>query len=281
VPDAEKAQLGKGNIERLISRVSEAHGINLSLYRQPYLERRLAARMRVVGISSYRRYGDLLDSDPSEYSRFLDTLTINVTEFFRDAEMWASLRRNVLPELISRKRATRNRSIRIWSAGCATGEEPYSVTMMLMDALGADLSDFAVSVLATDIDPSALARARQGVFETHKARHIPADYRLRYTASAGPAQFKLADDVRAMIRFRKMSLFDDTPVRVVDLVLCRNVFIYFDREQQARVMAHFVHAMAPGGYLVLGRSEKLSDAAAGVLQAVDGGERIYRKRGRT
>jgi chemotaxis methyl-accepting protein methylase len=237
--------------------------------------------MRALHVTSYRRYGDVLDSDPAEYPRLLDTLTINVTEFFRDSEMWSSLRRNVLPELIERKRESRNRAIRIWSAGCATGEEPYSVTMMLLDMLGTEAHKFNVSVLASDIDPSAIARAKQGVYDKAKARNLPADYRLRFTRPTGSTHFTMADEVRDVVRFRKMSLFDDIPVKVIDLVLCRNVFIYFDREQQARVLANFDRAMSPGGYLVLGRSEKLSDVASTLLEPVDGNERIYRKRGRT
>ncbi len=278
--DAEKPQPNRGNIDRLITRISDAHGIDLSLYRKAYLERRLATRMRAIGVTSYRRYGDLLDSDPAEYARLLDTLTINVTEFFRDSAVWGSLRRNVMPELIERKRESRNRAIRIWSAGCATGEEPYSVTMMLLDMLGAEAPEFAVSVLASDIDPGAIARAKQGVYDKAKARGIPADYRLRFTRSVDSTHLAITDEVRDVIRFRKMSLFDDIPVKVIDLVLCRNVFIYFDREQQARVLENFNRAMSPGGYLVLGRSEKLSDAASTLLEPVDGNERIYRKRGR-
>ncbi|PKQ15446.1 MAG: hypothetical protein CVT67_09510 [Actinobacteria bacterium HGW-Actinobacteria-7] len=279
--EAEETAANRGSIDRLIRRISDAHGIDLALYRQPYLERRLAARMRVLGLTSYRRYGDLLEGDPAEYARLIDTLTINVTEFFRDSTVWDSIRRTVVPDLVTRKRDSRNRSIRVWSAGCATGEEPYSVAMLLLDILGDDAAHFATSVLATDIDPNALAKAKAGVFDKAKYKGVTADYRLRFTRAHGNAHFEVADEVRDVIRFRKMSLFDDIPVRVIDLVLCRNVFIYFDRQQQARVLENFNRAMTPGGYLVLGRSEKLSDAASTWLEPVDGNGRIYRKRERT
>jgi len=278
--DAGNVQVGPGNMDRLVERIATAHGMDLGMYRRPYLERRFAARMRAVGIQSYRRYGDLLDTDPTEFAKLLDVLTINVTEFFRDEVVWDSIRSTVIPELIERKSQSRSPVIRAWSAGCATGEEPYSLAMLLLDSVKSAKSNLAVSVLATDIDPQALSFAKEAVFEASRAKSVSPDYRSKFTEVTDPGYFRLVQEVRDVIRFRKMSLFVDTPVRVIDILLCRNVFIYIDRRQQEHVVRNFVKALSPSGYLVLGRSEKLPPAALELLEPVDGRERIYRKRGR-
>ncbi len=277
LPDASGSQLYRGNIDKLISRVNDARGIDLGLYRRAYLERRIAARMRVLELHSYRQYADRLDQDSGEYAQLLDTLTINVTEFFRDKVVWDQIKRNVLPPLIEAKRTGRNRTIRIWSAGCATGEEPYSIAMALLDALGPEAPRFLISVTATDLDPEALAKAERGVYDSAMLKRIAPGYQVRFTRMAGPGTFEIVPEVRKLVRFQQRSLFDEAPLRVIDLVMCRNVFIYFDRAQQARVLDNFYRSLNRGGYLVLGRSEKLSPEAAIAFEAIDGKERIYRK----
>ncbi len=266
-----------GSLDRLISKINESRGIDLSFYRRAYVERRIAARLRTLGLRSYRVYADLLGSDPSEYDRLLDTLTINVTDFFRDKVVWDALRRRVLHDMARDKKSGRSRTIRVWSAGCATGEEPYSIAMALLDILGEDASRYLISVIASDLDPEALAFAEKGVYDISKRKRIPSGYQVRFTRSIGVSQFEIAPEVRRLVRFQRLSLFDETPLRVIDLIMCRNVFIYFDRDQQARALERFWTSLARGGYLVLGRSEKLSPEAARRFQCVDGKERIYRK----
>lgn len=275
--DASSAQAYRGNLDKLIAKVNDARGIDLALYRRAYLERRIAARLRTLDLHSYRQYTDLLESDPGEYARLLDTLTINVTDFFRDKVVWDVLKKRVFREMIEEKTHGRSRTIRIWSAGCATGEEPYSVAMMLVDLLRDDASRFLVSVLATDLDPEALAVAQKGVYHTDKLKGIPLGYQVRFTKQLGSSQFEITPDIRRMVRFQRFSLFDEPPIRVVDLIMCRNVFIYFDKDQQAKVLRNFWRSLTRGGYLVLGRSEKLSPEVAMLLEPVDGKERIYRK----
>ncbi len=275
--EAEPAHASRGSIDRLIAKINETRGIDLSQYRIAYVERRLAARMRTLDVRTYRQYADLLESDPDEFAKMLDTLTINVTDFFRDGVMWESLRNNVLPSLVEAKRAGRNRTIRLWSAGCATGEEAYSLAMMMLDHLGPEASRYLISVLATDLDPIALKKAEAGVYHVDRLKRISPSYQVRFTRSVSDTQFEIRPEVKRMVRFRRMSLFDPTPVRVIDLILCRNVFIYFDREQQARVLDNFWDSLSRGGYLVLGRSEKLSPDMSARLESVDGKERIYRK----
>lgn len=274
--DGRPVEAYRGNLERVIAVVGE-RGIDLSLYRRAYVERRIAARMRTLDLHSYRQYADRLEADAGEYERLLDTLTINVTEFFRDAVVWEILKRRVLRDLIEAKRVGRNRTIRVWSAGCATGQEAYSIAMALLDVLGPEASNFLVSVVGTDLDPRALEVAENAVYDQQHLRRIPPSYQSRFVHKLDNAEFTFAPEVRKLVRFGRYSLFEDSPMRVVDLILCRNVFIYFDRDQQAKVLENFWTSLARGGYLILGRSEKLSADIVDRLEAIDGRERVYRK----
>ncbi len=267
----------RGNLDKLVAKVLRDRGLDLSQYRQTYLERRLAARLRALNLYSYRQYAERLDADPGEYAELLDTLTINVTEFFRDQPVWDAVRTLVLPQLIAAKRDSHSRSLRIWSAGCATGQEPYSIAMLIADALGDAGEPLRPTVLATDLDPEALAVARAGVYDVAELRHIPPPYQVRFARMKGASQFEIAPEIRQMVQFEPYSLFEDSPMRVMDAVFCRNVFIYFDRERQSSLLGQFLKVMSPGAFLVLGRSERLSPAVSELLEHVDGRERIYRK----
>lgn len=266
----------RGDLERLIEKVADARGLDLTQYRRPYVERRIAARLRNLNLHTYRQYSRALDADPDEYARLLDTLTINVTDFFRDPPVFNLFRSQIVPEIVDAKLRGRHRMIRVWSAGCATGEEAYSLAMSFLDALGSNSGRFVLSILATDIDPTALETAKRAEYDIAKLEHIPdAD---RHFVDAGPTRFTIKREVTSHVKFRVLDLFRDEPVNVVDVVFCRNVFIYFTREQQERVLALFWQALSRDGYLVLGRSEKMSPALSEHFEAVSGRERIYRKR---
>jgi chemotaxis protein methyltransferase CheR len=266
----------RGDLARFMRKVNEDRGLDLSQYRTGYLERRIAARLRVLGLITYRQYARYLDGHPDEYAELLDALTINVTEFFRDRETYGVFRGTVVPLLLERKLARRHRMIRAWSAGCATGEEPYSIAMTLLAALGEQRSDFLVSVLGTDIDTSALDVAKHAEYPIERLEGIPPEYRLAYL-DVGESSFHVKPEVARYVRFRPLNLFEEKPIHVVDVIFCRNVFIYFTRDQQARVMERFWRALQRGGFLVLGRSEKLAPALAERLELIDGRQRIYRK----
>jgi len=267
----------RGDIGRLLAKIDRERGLDLSQYRRPYVERRVGARLRALGLHTYRQYARHLDEHPDEYARMLDALTINVTDFFRDPPVFDIFRDEVVPAIIRAKQLGRQRIIRAWSAGCATGEEPYSLAMAFLDGLGPDVMRFMVTITATDIDPHALEIAAKGEYDVAKLQHIPQADQERYLELRGDT-FRIRPAVSRLVRFRALSLFEDQPVKVVDLVFCRNVFIYFTREQQAHVLGAFHLALARGGYLVLGRSEKLADEFAELFEPVSARERIYRKR---
>lgn len=269
-------QVYRGNLERLVQKIDVARGIDLANYRRQYLERRLAARLRTLGLHSYRQYGDYLDANPDEYQRLLDTLTINVTEFFRDAAVFDVFRKEIVPLMIREKVNTRHRMIRVWSAGCATGEEPYSITMSFLEGLGPKRREFLLSVIATDLDETALRTARTAEYNNDKLRGIPGPLQVKYL-QMGPESFTMSPEVTRHVKFRRLNLFSDRPMTMVDVIFCRNVFIYFTREQQAEVLEQFWSSLSRGGFLVLGRSEKLAASVADRFELYNGRERIYRK----
>ena len=273
----ERAEIGTpGDAARLIAQIERDRGIDLSQYRLTYVERRLATRLRATGLVTYRQYASRLHDDPDEYARLLDALTVNVTDFFRDPPVWKIIREEVVPAIVHAKGATGQRAIRVWSAGCATGEEPYSLAMAFLHAMGSEERAFLFSVTATDLDPIALSTARKAEYDVARLDHIPAPDRSRFVTVDG-GRFTIRSEVTDHVRFRTLNLFKDEPPLAMDLILCRNVFIYFTREQQERI-ANVIHrALARGGYLVLGRTEKMPAGAAAGFEPVSGKERIYRK----
>jgi chemotaxis methyl-accepting protein methylase len=269
-------QIYRGNVDRLVGKVRDERGLDLSNYREHYVERRIATRLRALRLHSYRQYADYLDAHPDEYSRLIDTLTINVTDFYRDAPVFDLFRRQIVPDMIEAKLASRQRMIRCWSAGCATGEEPYSMIMSFLSGIEKSGQPFKLSVTGTDLDEDALRVARKGEYPLEKLKNIPSSHRLRYL-DIGEETFRVKQEVRRCARFNRLNLFSDKPMNIVDVIFCRNVFIYFSREQQERALSVFLGALARGGHLVLGRSERLAPNMAKRFELVNGRERIYRK----
>lgn len=273
-PETERAY--RGNLDKLVQKVNAERGLDLGQYRPAYVERRLAARLRTLGLHSYRQYAAYLDTHPDEYAGLLDTLTINVTDWYRDKPVYDMFANQIVPTMLADKLRARQRMLRVWCAGCATGEEPYSVAMTLLEAIAKGSENFMLSVTGTDIDPAALKIAAKAEYAIDRMSHIPQSHRLKYIEVRGD-RFVIKPAVTACVKFRQMNLFEDRPPGVADLIFCRNVFIYFNREQQDRVLEKFWAALHKGGYLVLGRSEKLSADFSRRFELVSGRDRIYRK----
>lgn len=277
MPGVDDSAPARGDLDKFMGRVLRDRGFDLTQYRRAYVERRLAARLRTLGLHTYREYCDLLEADPAEYERLLDTLTINVTDFFRDAAVWDILRKRVIPDMVADKLRGRSRTIRIWSAGCASGEEPYSIAMMVLDVLGKDADKFLINVLGTDLDPDILRVAEKARYSKDNLKSIPPSYQVRFTRGAGRSEFEIRPEVSRLVRFKHSSLFGDSPMKVVDLILCRNVFIYLDRARQMAVLERFWGSLARGGYLVLGRSEKMPAEMARRFDPIETRERVYKR----
>jgi chemotaxis protein methyltransferase CheR len=266
----------RGSLTPLIALIERERGMDLSQYRASYVERRLGTRLRALSLPTYREYASYLGEHSTEYARLLDALTVNVTDFFRDPPVWDVIRGEVIPSILSHKAAAGHHAVRAWSAGCSTGEEPYSLVMAFLAAKGPKPDRLLLSVTATDLDPLAMQTAARAEYDIAKADHIPAAERARFVTH-DERRFHVIPEVTEKVRFRKLDLFSDDPPMSMDLVMCRNVFIYFTREQQERVVGVFQRSLVKGGYLVLGRTEKMPTEAAKVFEAVSGRERVYRK----
>jgi len=269
---------GPGDFLALTRKISRDRGFACASYKERCLRRRVAVRMRARGVHTYQDYARILDADHDEYDRLLDALTINVTKLFRNWDAYAALAAHVIPVLWHRETPM----IRVWSAGCSSGDEPYSLAILFhrYAAVNGMLAQLGrVHVIGTDIDRQCLAAAARGQFEQSDFADTPDELRHRYFSAASP--YTVAPAIRSMTRFESRDLLQDGPpggpsLRF-DLIACRNVLIYFDRETQEALFDAFHDALAPGGFLMLGKVETLLGNARTRFAAVDARERIFRR----
>jgi chemotaxis protein methyltransferase CheR len=273
LPDPGDAAPDDG-FQELLDKVGSETPFQGQFYKSKCLRRRFAVRMRAREVRTFAEYGELLDVDPAEYDLLLDTLTINVSKFFRNAEIWRSIDERVLPRLFTGPRRER----RVWSAGCAAGEEAYSVSILLHEWAArhgreAELEDFRI--VGTDIDRRSLAAATRGEYTELAFSETSPELRGRWF-SAGPP-YRL--DARAMrnVSFAQRDLISGEPEEGLSLILCRNVIIYFDREIQERLFQRFHDALLPGGFLILGKVETLLGRPRAAFRAESPRDRIFRK----
>ena len=261
--------------DALTQKIARDKGFGCASYKEKCLRRRIAVRMRARGVPTYGDYARVLDTDAAEYERLLDALTINVTKLFRNWETYAVIADRVIPALWS----SDNAQIKVWSAGCSSGEEPYSLAALFhrhAESIGQlDGLSRRVSVLGSDIDVRCLAAAEKGTFEEGDFADTPTALRQRYFAPAAP--FTIVPDVRRLVRFERRDLLAEAPPPGPHhLIVCRNVLIYFDRDTQERLFEKFHAALAPDGFLVLGKVETLLGEARSRFVAVEGRERVFR-----
>ena len=258
-----------------LEKVRRERGLDCHQYKLNFLKRRLAVRLRARGVESYREYMRLLDDE--EYEKLFEALTINLSYFFRDDTTFEALRDKVLRPLLQEKAEQGSRLVRVWSAGCAGGEEPYSVAILFHELLGGELQNWRIRILATDLDAGALERAKRGVYGEFSFRGVDPAYIARYFTRLSQREYAIKPEIAAMVKFERRDLIADPPPRRLDLILCRNVLIYFSREQQRRLLRAFHSALNDGGYLVIGKTEVLMGTAARLFKPLDLKERIYIK----
>lgn len=261
----------------LTAKIARERGFGCASYKEKCLRRRIAVRMRARSVHTFGDYAKVLDNDQAEYDRLLDALTINVTKLFRNWETYAVIAERVIPALWARSTPT----INVWSAGCSSGEEPYSLAALFhwhAERLGpAAVGEVArrVRVLGSDIDARCLAAAEKGEFEEVDFTDTPAELRRRYFVAAAP--FTIVPEIRRLVRFERRDLLAESPPPGPHhLICCRNVLIYFDRSTQEMLFDKFHAALAPEGFLVLGKVETLLGAARTRFAPVDGRERVFR-----
>jgi len=241
-------------IEQLLGFLRDERGFDFTGYKRPSLLRRIARRMTALGIDSIEDYHEFLEVHPEEFPVLFDTILINVTEFFRDPEAWELLAEQVLPLILAQGPA--ERPLRFWSAGCATGEEAYTLAMVLAEVLGEEAFRSRVKIYATDVDEEALTVARQGSFPVKALDSVDAALRSRYF-EIDEADAVFRRDLRRSIIFGRHDLTSDAPISRLDLLCCRNTLMYFNAELQARVVSRFHYALDDSGFLFLGKAETL------------------------
>src|SRR5262245_14612297 len=240
--------------EQLLEFVRDARGFDYSGYRRPSLMRRFEKRMQEVNARDYDAYRAYLTEHPEEFMELFNTILINVTGFFRDRETWDLVAEQVVPDILKRTRT--EAPIRAWSAGCASGEEPYTVAMLLAEALGEDAFKERVKIYATDIDDEALAQARDASYTRQQLSGVPPELVERYFTQTN-STFTFRTDLRRTVIFGRNDLHQDPPISRVDLLVSRNTLMYFSPPVQEEILSNFYFALARGGYLVVGKAEAL------------------------
>jgi chemotaxis protein methyltransferase CheR len=260
----------------LSRQIARGAGVILEAYKDKCVRRRIAVRMRACGVHTYADYQALLERSPQEYECLRDALTINVTRFYRNADTWSLLRRELVPALVDGGR----REFRAWSAGCSSGEEPYTLAMLVAEHLeqaGRPEALGRTRIEATDIDRVCLDRARAAIYRREMLSELPPELTAAYFQPAG-SDLRVVERVRRLVTLSELDLSRQRPLRrEYDLILCRNVVIYFDRATQERLFQVFADSLAPGGYLVLGKVETLLGPSRDRLRLVEPRERIYRR----
>lgn len=257
--------------------INEHAGIRLISAKRELVYGRLAKRLRALGLETFREYCDLLrDGDGSELIQCINAITTNVTSFFREIHHFEFLQQTVLPEIIGQKGRTAVPRLRIWSAGCSSGEEPYSIEIVLREHDA--LQRWDVKLLATDLDTHILERARKGIYDLRQLEKVSPErmqrwYRMGVGNNANLVS--VTPELRDRIRFRQLNLKDAWPMRgPFDVIFCRNVVIYFDKEMQKKLFNRFADILTPSGYLFIGHSESLFGISDRFKVA---GRTIYRK----
>jgi two-component system CheB/CheR fusion protein len=261
------------SFERLLEYVRDTRGFDYSGYKRPSLTRRFLKRMDAVGASSFDDYRDYLDGDGDEFASLFNTILINVTGFFRDADAWRYVEQEVLPRILESK--PEGSPIRVWSAGCATGEEPYTAAIILAEALGEDQYRERVKIYATDIDEPALAEARLAAYKPKQLEDLPDSLRDRYFQEVNGA-LAFRSDIRRAVIFGRNDLLQDPPISRVDLLISRNTLMYFEHASQQRILANFAFSLNRRGFLMLGKAEALQ-SRTNLFEAFDLKRRVFVK----
>ena len=248
------AQHNEQDFEALLDYLKRTRSFDFSAYKWPSLKRRILKRVSEVGCDGFSEYADYLEVHPDEFMPLFNTILINVTYFFRDDAPWDYLRKEIIPKIIEDKK--RSEPIRVWSAGCASGEEAYSIAMILADALGEEQFRERVKIYATDVDEEALTEARAGAYSAKKVEAVPKEFLEKYFEQSD-TRFIFRKDLRRNVIFGRHDLVQDAPISRVDLLSCRNTLMYFNSEAQSRILVHLHFALAENGFLFLGKSEML------------------------
>jgi chemotaxis protein methyltransferase CheR len=233
--------------EKFKERVFQKTKLDLSLYKERQMKRRIESLITRHGLSSFEAYYALIDSNKNAFDEFVNYLTINVSEFYRNPTQWETLRTDIIPAILKRTKRPK-----IWSAACSTGEEPYSLVMALSEFL--PLKEIKIN--AVDFDDEALAKAKMGVYSDKAIKNVPEAYQKKYFELIGKS-YRVKDEIKQCVEFKKMNLLRDSYPKGFDLVVCRNVMIYFTEEAKDEMYRNFYESLNHDGYFFVGSTEQI------------------------
>lgn len=260
----------------LLAKIDHMLGVDFTEYRFSCLKRRIDSRVRLHNLDNYRQYAHLLEQSTIELDQLLKTLTIHLTEFFRDTSAWARIQKDIIPKIIEQKSIQKNKGINIWSAGASSGEEAYSLAILFHSILGEAMHQYPLTIYGTDIDKTSLQHAKEGIYLAKKMQDIPLKLKKNYFNFDG-AKYQVKEHIRRLTCFKYDDLMNSEMNVSMDLIVCRNVLIYFNRELQQKVLSRFNNLLKPNGFLMLGKTESIAYQSLPDLKVINTKERIYQK----
>ena len=264
--------LSDENFEKFRNTIYNESGITFTFANRSILENRLKARLRQLKLARLDEYHRVIADDKTELQAFLDSVTTNLTRFFRNPAHVDAFEHYVLPQLL-RVKDPDDRTVRVWSAGCSSGEEPYTVAMVMREILP---RPFSIAVVATDISLSSLMIGREGCYDENQLKAVPERYLNKYFERC-QSGYRIAEEIRRLVTFEYHNLKDDSRLRNQDVVLCRNVLLYFDKPAQRAVLKRFWDVMAPYSFLFIGSSESLLEIGSSLAFLKTSWAALYQK----
>lgn len=260
-------------LKRVITRNT---GFNCEHYKEAHFRRRINVRVRATNSENYEAYLKLLKRDPQEYESLIEALTVNVSEFFRNPETFSIIEKEIIPYIVKYRSESLVRSIRIWSAGCAAGEEAYSLAILLHRVLKTDINNYRIRIIGTDIDTQCLEKAKKGIYHENSLKNLDPNIKERYFLKQGDS-YQIIDKLKSLMQFKRHDLISGSRNSHFDLIICRNVMIYFKKEIQEQLQLNFYQSLEKGGFFVIGKSETLLGAASSLFRPYNTRERLYVK----
>jgi chemotaxis methyl-accepting protein methylase len=272
--------LTESDIDLFIAYVRKYRGVELSFYRKTFLARRLQGRFEAVGVVNILGYIKVLKSDPDEWGRFIDKLSINVSEFFRDWEVFKLFRDQCVSALIASKIKRGSRQVRCWSCGCSCGEEAYSLAILFREVLKEKIDGFFIKIHATDVDEGALEIARAGAYERKSlvnCSRMGEEVLRKYFTFSPSGKYVVKDELKSMVDFQRHNLLTDKPLDRLDVIFFRNVQIYFSKDKVDDILVKIYQGLNKGGFLVLGKVEVVGAPLRSLLEMVGPASKVFRK----
>lgn len=258
-----------------IKKIASVKGLDFRRCQQDKLKDALEERMNDLNIHSYEAYLTILEKFPAEYNRLFEALGLSSAEFFRDPQIWVTIQ-YLLESLIRAKQSANDKSIRIWSAGCGTAEEPFSVSILLQEILDKKIDSFNIEIIGTDINEDCIKFTKKPAYAPAQLKNISKPLLVKYFSLKNQL-FEPKDPVRKMVEFKLLDLTSDDIIKDIDLIICRNVFLYFDKKIQKILLHKFHRSLRPHGYLLLGKVEISVEEETHAFKEIDSNARIYQR----